>query len=126
MAERPARFEGKVVFITGAARGQGRSHAVKFASEGAKIIGVDVCSDLPECYYPLATEADLAETVKLVESAGGVMHAEVGDVRDLPRLREVVNAGYERFGRLDVIVANAGTYSPNPTQFLTSEQCGLA
>ena len=50
MAERAARFEGKVVFITGAARGQGRSHAVKFASEGAKIIGVDVCSDLPECY----------------------------------------------------------------------------
>ncbi|MEI7886439.1 MAG: mycofactocin-coupled SDR family oxidoreductase [Actinomycetes bacterium] len=122
MAERPRRFEGKVVFITGAARGQGRSHAVRFAQEGARIIGVDVCSDLPECYYPLATEADLAETVKLVESAGGAMHAEVGDVRDLPRLREVVNAGYERFGRLDVIVANAGTYSPNPAQFLTSEQ----
>jgi len=122
MAERPRRYEGKVVFITGAARGQGRSHAVRFAQEGAKIIGVDICKDLPECYYPLATEDDLAETVKLVEAAGGAMHAEVGDVRELPRIREVVAAGVERFGRLDVIVANAGTYSPNPTQYLTSEQ----
>ncbi|CAN5598651.1 mycofactocin-coupled SDR family oxidoreductase [soil metagenome] len=122
MAERPRRFEGKVVFITGAARGQGRSHAVRFAEEGAKVIGIDICKDLPECYYPLATEADLAETVKQVESAGGAMHAEVADVRDLPRLREVVKAGVEKFGRLDVIVANAGLYSPNPTQYLTSEQ----
>lgn len=122
MSERPNRYEGKVVFITGVARGQGREHAVRFAAEGAKVIGVDICEDLPECYYPLATEADLVETVKLVEAAGGAMHAERGDVRDLPRLREVVKAGVERFGRLDVIVANAGTYSPNPTQFLTSEQ----
>src|SRR5690606_26511878 len=93
-----------------------------FAEEGARIIGVDICKDLPECYYPLATEEDLAETVKQVEAAGGAMHAEVADVRELPRLREGVNAGFEKFGRLDVIVANAGTYSPNPTQFLTSEQ----
>lgn len=122
MSERPRRYEGKVVFITGVGRGQGREHAVRFAAEGAQIIGVDICEDLPECYYPLSTEADLAETVKQVEAAGGAMHAEKGDVRDLSRLREVVKAGVERFGRLDVIVANAGTYSPNPTQFLTSEQ----
>ena len=122
MSERPRRFEGKVVFITGAARGQGREHAVRFAAEGAKVIGVDICADLPECYYPLATEADLAETVKQVEAAGGAMHAEVADVRELPRLREVVKAGVVKYGRLDVIVANAGLYSPNPTQFLTSEQ----
>lgn len=122
MSDRSRRFEGKVVFITGVARGQGREHAVRFAAEGARIIGVDICEDLPECYYPLATEADLAETVKLVEAAGGAIHAEQGDVRDLSRLREVVAAGHDRFGRLDVIVANAGTYSPNPTQFLTSEQ----
>ncbi|MGB3411109.1 MAG: mycofactocin-coupled SDR family oxidoreductase [Microthrixaceae bacterium] len=122
MADRSNRYDGKVVFITGAARGQGREHAVRFAAEGARIIGVDICEDIPTCPYPLATKADLDETVRLVEAAGGSMHAEKADVRDLPRLREVVNTGYERFGRLDVIVANAGTYSPNPTQYLTSEQ----
>ncbi len=122
MSDRTRRYEGKVVFITGVARGQGREHAVRFAAEGARIIGVDVCEDLPQTYYPLATEEDLAETVRLVEAAGGAIHAERGDVRDLGRLREVVAAGHDRFGRLDVIVANAGTYSPNPTQFLTSEQ----
>ena len=122
MTDRNRRFENKVVFITGAARGQGREHAVRFAAEGAKVIGVDICEDLPDCYYPLATEEDLAETVRQVEAAGGAMHAAKGDVRDLNRLRQVVGEGVDKFGRLDVIVANAGTYSPNPTQFLTSEQ----
>lgn len=122
MTDRNRRYENKVVFITGAARGQGREHAVRFAAEGAKVIGVDICEDLPDCYYPLATEEDLAETVRLVEAAGGAMHAAKGDVRDLARLREVVREGVDRFGRLDVIVANAGIYSPSPTQFLTSEQ----
>lgn len=121
MAERSARFQDKVVFITGAARGQGREHAVRFAAEGARIIGVDICEDLPNTPYPLATEDDLAETVRRVESAGGAMHAERADVRDLPALRSAVAAGMERFGRLDVIVANAGTYSPGPVQWLTSE-----
>ncbi len=121
MIDRTRRFEDKVVFITGAARGQGRSHAVAFASEGARIIGVDLCDALPHTPYPLATEDDLAETVRQVESAGGAMHAAVADVRELPALREAVKAGIEKFGRLDVIVANAGTYSPGPTQWLTSE-----
>src|SRR5690554_3095198 len=98
MSDRNRRYEGKVVFITGVARGQGREHAVRFAAEGARIIGVDRCEDLPQTYYPLATEADLAETVKLVEAAGGAIHAEVGDVRDLGRLREIVAAGHDRFG----------------------------
>lgn len=115
------RFEDKVVFITGAARGQGRSHAVAFAREGARVIGVDLCGDLPHTPYPLATEDDLAETVRQVESAGGAMHAEVADVRDLNALRGAVRAGLDKFGRLDVILANAGTYSPGPTQWLTSE-----
>lgn len=115
------RFEDKVVFITGAARGQGRSHAVAFAREGARVIGVDLCGDLPHTPYPLATEDDLAETVRQVESAGGAMHAEVADVRDLGALRGAVRAGLDKFGRLDVILANAGTYSPGPTQWLTSE-----
>lgn len=121
MTDRTRRFEDKVVFISGAARGQGREHAVRFASEGARIIGVDVCEDVPSVPYPLATEEDLAETVRRVESAGGAMHAERADVRDLDALRSAVRAGMDRFGRLDVIVANAGTYSPGPVQWLTSE-----
>jgi (+)-trans-carveol dehydrogenase len=115
------RFEDKVVFISGAARGQGREHAVRFAQEGARIIGFDVCADQPNTPYPLATEDDLAETVRRVESAGGAMHAEVADVRDLNRLREVLKGGMDKYGRLDVILANAGTYSPGPVQWLTTE-----
>ena len=121
MADRNRRFEDKVVFVSGAARGQGREHAVRFAKEGARIIGFDVCSDLPNTPSPLATEDALAETVRRVESAGGAMHAEVADVRDLGRLREVLKAGMDKYGRLDVILANAGTYSPGPVQWLTSE-----
>jgi len=121
MTDRSNRFQDKVVFITGVARGQGRSHAVRFAAEGARIIGVDICRDLPNTPYPLATEEDLAETVRQVESAGGAIHTEVADVRDLAALRQALAAGMERFGGLDIIVANAGTYSPSPVQWLTSE-----
>jgi (+)-trans-carveol dehydrogenase len=121
MEDRNRRFEDKVVFISGVARGQGREHAIRFAKEGARIIGFDVCSDQPTTPYPLATEEDLAETVRRVESAGGAMHAEVADVRDLNRLREVLKGGMDKYGRLDVILANAGTYSPGPVQWLTSE-----
>jgi (+)-trans-carveol dehydrogenase len=121
MEDRNRRFEDKVVFISGAARGQGREHAIRFAQEGARIIGFDVCADQPTTPYPLATEEDLAETVRRVESAGGAMHAEVADVRDLNRLREVLKGGMDKYGRLDVILANAGTYSPGPVQWLTSE-----
>lgn len=116
------RYEGKVVFITGAARGQGREHAVRFAAEGANIIGVDICENLPNTSYPLATDEDLAETVRRVEATGGAMHAEKADVRDLKRLREAFVAGFDRFGRVDVVVANAGVYSPTPVRWATSEQ----
>lgn len=115
------RFAGKVVLVTGAARGQGRRHAVRFAEEGARVVGVDICRDLEHAPYPGATEEDLHETVRLVEAAGGAMHAEVADVRDRHALRDAVAAGVERFGRLDVILANAGTYAPLPVQFLSSE-----
>jgi (+)-trans-carveol dehydrogenase len=121
MTDRNRRFEDKVVFISGVARGQGRQHAVRFAAEGARIIGVDVCSDQPNTPYPLATEEDLAETVRRVESAGGAMHAEVADVRDLDALRHALKGGMDKYGRLDVILANAAIYSPGPTQWLTSE-----
>ena len=86
--DRNRRYEGKVVFITGVARGQGRNHAVRFAQEGARIIGIDICHDLEHAPYPLATEEDLAETVRRVEAAGGAMHAEVADVRDYRAVRE--------------------------------------
>jgi (+)-trans-carveol dehydrogenase len=119
--DRNRRYEGKVVFITGVARGQGRNHAVRFAQEGARIIGLDICHDLDHAPYPLATEEDLHETVRQVEAAGGAMHAEVADVRDYRAVREVAKAGIEKFGRLDVILANAGTYAPLPVQFVSDE-----
>jgi len=119
--DREGRFEGKVVFISGLARGQGRQHAIRFAEEGATIIGFDICRDLEFAPYPGATEDDLAETVKLIEAAGGAAHVEVADVRDYRAVRNVAKAGIDRFGRLDVILANAGSYSPMPVQFVQPE-----
>ena len=81
------QFEGKVAFITGAARGQGRSHAVRFAEEGADIIAFDLCDQIDSVAYPMATPEDLDETVNLVEKTGRRIVAEQGDVRDLERLK---------------------------------------
>jgi SDR family mycofactocin-dependent oxidoreductase len=106
--ERVRRVSGKVALITGAARGQGRSHAVRLAREGADIIALDLCADLESIPYPLGTGADLAETARLVEQAGGrVVTAQV-DVRDSDAMAAVVIHGVERLGRLDIAVANAG------------------
>ena len=102
------RLEGKVAFITGVARGQGRSHAVRFAEEGADIIGVDICADIPGTGYPLATRADLDETVALVEKLDRRMIAGVGDVRDRESMRKVLDDGMAQLGRLDFVLANAG------------------
>src|SRR5271156_4110978 len=104
----PGRAEGKVAFITGAARGQGRSHAVRLAQEGADIIALDVCDQLSTVPYPLATPDDLEETVRLVEKEGRRMVARVGDVRDADAVKAVVDEGVSAFGRLDIVVANAG------------------
>jgi SDR family mycofactocin-dependent oxidoreductase len=101
-------LEGKVAFITGAARGQGRAHAVRLAREGVKIIGVDICEDIASIDYPNATEADLAETVKQVEAVGGAMIASKADVRDYAAIKTAVDQGVERYGRLDIVIANAG------------------
>jgi SDR family mycofactocin-dependent oxidoreductase len=100
--------EGKVAFISGVARGQGRSHAVRLAEEGADIIGFDVCEDDPSVEYPLASEADLEETIALVEKTGQQIHAVKADVRDFDAVKEVVDNGVAKFGRLDIVLANAG------------------
>jgi SDR family mycofactocin-dependent oxidoreductase len=102
------RLEGKVAFITGAARGQGRSHAVRLAAEGADIVGIDICRQLDTVSYALATPADLAETVKLVEAEDRRMLAIEADVRDLDAVRAAVARGVAEFGRLDIVLANAG------------------
>jgi SDR family mycofactocin-dependent oxidoreductase len=102
------RVEGKVAFISGVARGQGRSHAVKLAEEGADIIGFDLCADLPQVEYPLATQEDLEETVRLVEKTGRRMVASIADVRDFDAVKKVVDDGVAEFGRLDIVLANAG------------------
>jgi SDR family mycofactocin-dependent oxidoreductase len=102
------RFEGKTVFVTGAARGQGRAHAVRLAREGADVLAVDVCAPLGTVAYPLATPADLAGTARLVEAEGRrVVTAQV-DVRDADALGAAVADGVARLGGLDVVVANAG------------------
>ncbi|BDX31070.1 oxidoreductase [Mycobacterium antarcticum] len=102
------RLEGKVAFITGAARGQGRSHAVRLAQEGADIIAVDVCRAFEGSPAPGATPEDLAETADLVKNLDRRIVTEIVDVRDFTALKAAVDGGVEQFGRLDVIVANAG------------------
>lgn len=102
------QVEGKVAFISGVARGQGRSHAVRLAEEGADIIGFDLCADLAQVEYPLATRDDLEETVRLVEKTGRKMIASVTDVRDFDAVKKVVDDGVAEFGRLDIVLANAG------------------
>ncbi|WP_024448642.1 mycofactocin-coupled SDR family oxidoreductase [Mycolicibacterium iranicum] len=101
-------LDGRVAFITGVARGQGRSHAIRLASEGADIIGVDICADIEANGYPMATRGELDETITLVESAGGKMLGSVADVRDFGALKAALGAGVEHFGRLDIVCANAG------------------
>jgi SDR family mycofactocin-dependent oxidoreductase len=102
------RVAGKVALITGAARGQGRSHAVRLASEGADIIGVDLCGDVKAVPYPLASPADLDETARLVTGTGARMVTTIVDVRDPEALTTAVDDGVDRLGRLDVAIANAG------------------
>jgi SDR family mycofactocin-dependent oxidoreductase len=102
------RLQGKVAFITGAARGQGRSHAIALAREGANVIATDLCAPVASAPYEMASREDLDETVRLVEEAGGKIIARVADVRDLDAMTAAVDEGVEAFGRLDIILANAG------------------
>lgn len=118
---RPHEFEGQVVFITGLARGQGRSHAYGFASLGADIAGMDRCDDLATVPYPLANDADLDETAAMVRKLGRRAVVEVGDVRDRVRLAAVVERVMDELGRIDVVVANAGIFSVGAAETLSPE-----
>jgi SDR family mycofactocin-dependent oxidoreductase len=112
---RVSRLEGKIALITGAARGQGRSHALRLARDGADIIAVDVCADVVDTLaYPLATSADLAETVAEVEALDRRIVAAEVDVRDADALRAAVDDGVARLGGLDIVLANAGIGMSSP------------
>jgi SDR family mycofactocin-dependent oxidoreductase len=102
------RVEGKRALVTGAARGQGRQHAVRLAEEGADVILVDVCADIPGVGYPMATPEDLDETVRLVEKFDRRAISSIVDVRDRPSLQRAVESAVDTLGGLDVVVANAG------------------
>lgn len=108
------KLDGKVAFITGAGRGQGRSHAVRLAEEGADVIALDICKDIASVPYSMATEEDLAETVRQVEARGRRIVARTADVRDFSATSAVVEEGVAELGRLDVVVANAGVWAASP------------
>lgn len=115
------RLEGKVAFITGVARGQGRSHAIRLARDGASIVGIDICEDIPANGYPMASRTELDETVALVEAEGAKMLGLAADVRDFHQVKSAVDAGVEQFGRLDIVLANAGI-APVAFRELTIEE----
>lgn len=124
------RLEGKVAFITGAARGQGRSHAVRLAQEGADIIAIDLCEQIESNPYPLATPEDLKETVRLVEEQGRRIVAGKADVREREQLRDALGAGIAELGRVDIVVANAGILpmamgDPDPLDFVDATDVDL-
>ena len=115
-------FEGKVALVTGGARGQGRSHAVAFAERGADVVICDRCEDHDSVCYPLATEDDLAETVRLVEATGRRCIAVKADTGDRAAMDALVARAESEFGRVDVVVANAGVSVAAPVQSMTSAQ----
>lgn len=115
------RVKGKVAFVTGAARGQGRAHAVRLAAEGADIIAIDLCAPIDTVPYALASEADLKETARQVEALGRKIVASQADVRDYSALEAAVSQGVTELGRLDIAVANAGILSAAPTDALPEQ-----
>ncbi|MFF5991270.1 mycofactocin-coupled SDR family oxidoreductase [Prauserella flavalba] len=116
------RVSGRVALITGAARGQGRSHAVRLAQEGADIVAVDLCRDQPELLYGQGTPDDLAETVRLVEKEGRRVIARAGDVRDQTTMDAVVAEALGEFGKIDILVSNAGIANQSAAHELTDKQ----
>jgi (+)-trans-carveol dehydrogenase len=117
----PGRLQNKVAFITGAARGQGRSHAIRLAQEGADIIAVDICDQVDSVPYDLARPEDLAETVSQVEALDRRIVATQADVRDLGALTKAVDDGVAELGRLDIVSANAGIVSYGTLDDITEQ-----
>jgi (+)-trans-carveol dehydrogenase len=118
------RVAGKVAFITGAARGQGRSHAVRLAEEGADIIAVDVCAPVPGVDYEPSTPDDLEETARLVRKLGQRVIAREADVRDFAGLQAVLREGVSELGRLDIVCANAGILTMGQSHEQSEDQWG--
>ncbi|WP_375486422.1 mycofactocin-coupled SDR family oxidoreductase [uncultured Jatrophihabitans sp.] len=115
------RVQGKIALVTGAARGQGRAHAVRLADEGANIIAIDICAPVRGVTYPAATPAELRETVAMVEQRDRRIVSVETDTRDFDALRAAVDSGVERLGGLDIVVANAGVCIPAEWQDVTPE-----
>jgi len=115
------RLSGKVALITGGARGQGRSHAVTFAREGADIVTCDLVSQVATVPYPMSVPDDLNETVKLVEEQDRRCVAMQADVRDTAQLQAVVDRGIAEFGKIDILIANAGIVAPVPLPDITDD-----
>ncbi|WP_216893026.1 mycofactocin-coupled SDR family oxidoreductase [Nocardia alni] len=122
MSDAAGRVAGKRVLITGAARGMGRSHAVRLAQEGADLILVDICAPLPDIEYPLSTPEDLAETAELVEKLGRRAVTAIVDIRDATAMEIAVAEGAERLGGLDAAVANAGVLTAGTWVTTTPQQ----
>jgi SDR family mycofactocin-dependent oxidoreductase len=120
-----ALLDGRVVFITGAARGQGRSHAIMCAEQGANIVGVDICEDLDVVPYKLGTAEQLEETARFVEKTGQEMLFHQADVRDKAALQKAFDAGVEQFGHIDTVIANAGVILSNADERDASEALRL-
>jgi len=108
------QLDGKVALITGAARGQGRSHALRLAQEGADVIAVDICRQIDSVSFPMSTVEDLKETQRQVEALDRRIVTQQADVRNLPELKEAVDAGVAELGGLDIVSANAGIFAISP------------
>lgn len=117
-----SKLQGKVAFVTGAARGQGRSHALRLAADGADIVAVDICADAATVPYPLGTAEELAETAALVEKAGRRCVTATADIRSLEQLGAAVDQAKEAFGQIDILVSNAGIWSSSTDSWSLDEE----